>query len=82
MRNFYLSMMLVWIMFHLSSTAFTRSDCNKPVEKGPIYCKAALVVYSWRGGKCQEAIYGGCFPSANNFQTLEQCQKVAGKICK
>lgn len=56
-------------------------DCNKSPSTGPIYCRAALRVYNWHDGKCQEAMYGGCLPSANNFQTLEECEKVAGKIC-
>ncbi|KAL3275864.1 hypothetical protein HHI36_020603 [Cryptolaemus montrouzieri] len=65
----------------IQAAQFTKDDCLKPVQIGPVQCKAAFRVFSWRKGKCQETIYGGCFPSKNNFKTLEQCKQVAATIC-
>ncbi|XP_045463075.1 kappaPI-actitoxin-Avd3c-like [Harmonia axyridis] len=81
MGSFCISLMLVTVLFHLSSSAFTKEDCDKPVEVGPMQCRAAILVFRWHNNQCEEAIYGGCYPSKNNFKSKKECEKVAGPIC-
>ncbi|CAH1366344.1 unnamed protein product [Tenebrio molitor] len=60
------------------------SDCSKPIHIGRTTCFAAFPIYTWKHDqqKCEKGLYGGCHGSKNIFQTLEECQDIAGNICK
>ena len=49
--------------------------CNLPPETGP--CKAAIPRYFFNPHthECERFSYGGCQGNANNFKTLEDCEK-------
>jgi hypothetical protein len=59
-------------------------DCSKPIHIGRTTCFAAFPIYTWKHDqqKCEKGLYGGCHGSKNIFQTLEECQDIAGNICK
>jgi hypothetical protein len=63
---------------------FSASDCSKPIHIGRTTCFAAFPIYTWKHDqqKCEKGLYGGCHGSKNIFQTLEECQDIAGNICK
>ncbi|NWV81412.1 TFPI1 inhibitor, partial [Dasyornis broadbenti] len=52
------------------------SFCAMKADDGP--CKAIHVRYFFniKSHKCEEFEYGGCHGNANNFLTLEECQKM------
>ncbi|RXG71558.1 BPTI/Kunitz domain-containing protein [Armadillidium vulgare] len=52
------------------------SICNLPVDKGP--CEAIIPRYAFmtETEKCEKFEYGGCEGNANNFLTLEDCNRV------
>ncbi|XP_076260402.1 kappaPI-actitoxin-Avd3b-like [Rhynchophorus ferrugineus] len=62
---------------------FSASDCLAPHTEGDIDCKAYILRYHWNDAtkQCEEVIWGGCRPTNNNFQTLEDCEETAGPIC-
>ncbi|KAJ8952014.1 hypothetical protein NQ318_023454 [Aromia moschata] len=64
--------------------SFQESDCYKPVEDDEDACRALISVYKWNAEKqkCEKDYYGGCNKTKNNFITLEECEKIAKKICK
>ncbi|RCN35879.1 Kunitz/Bovine pancreatic trypsin inhibitor domain protein [Ancylostoma caninum] len=49
--------------------------CVAPTYKPGPQCMASFVRYTYNPvtQKCEEFIYGGCNPSLNNFETLEEC---------
>ncbi|KAB7500855.1 BPTI/Kunitz domain-containing protein, partial [Armadillidium nasatum] len=53
--------------------------CNLPVDKGP--CEAIIPRYAFmtETEKCEKFEYGGCEGNANNFLTLEDCNRVCGE---
>ncbi|NWI31875.1 EPPI protein, partial [Sula dactylatra] len=50
--------------------------CYLPLVHGP--CRALILRYAYIPalGTCQPFFYSGCRGNANNFETLEECQKV------
>lgn len=59
------------------------NSCNLSIEPGP--CRAVIPRYAFdpaRGG-CVPFIYGGCGGNANNFPTLEACERGCGepRVC-
>uniref|UniRef100_A0A6P7F048 Inducible serine protease inhibitor 2-like isoform X2 n=1 Tax=Diabrotica virgifera virgifera TaxID=50390 RepID=A0A6P7F048_DIAVI len=66
----------------LAARPFLHKDCSKHVHTG-FACMAFIRRYKWnqKEQQCTLAIYGGCHPTKNNFQTFEDCQKVAEPIC-
>lgn len=59
------------------------SICDLPHTRneGGYQCLAYIprYHYSHTADKCQEVVYGGCGATANNFHTLEDCEKTCGK---
>jgi hypothetical protein len=45
--------------------------CLEPFDVGP--CEAALGVFAFIDGRCQEATFGGCSGNDNRFGSLEEC---------
>ncbi|XP_057661988.1 kunitz-type U19-barytoxin-Tl1a-like [Diorhabda carinulata] len=63
---------------------FQVQDCSLQVEDGSVStCFAAFPRYKWSvsDNDCVNAIYGGCHATKNNFQTKEECLKVAKPVC-
>ncbi|KAG5859991.1 Pancreatic trypsin inhibitor, partial [Gonioctena quinquepunctata] len=58
--------------------------CAKDTELGDYRCEALIWRYKWseQDQDCLKAVYGGCRATKNNFETKEECLKVAGPICK
>ncbi|CAN8009769.1 unnamed protein product, partial [Ixodes pacificus] len=56
-------------------TGHGNDTCSLPKKVGP--CRAAMPRYYFdvTTGKCERFIYGGCEGNANNFHTLQQCQR-------
>jgi hypothetical protein len=54
---------------------FYFADCLLPKKPGP--CKAYFPRYYYDSKKksCQKFIYGGCQGNANNFKSLEECER-------
>ncbi|XP_050508376.1 trypsin inhibitor-like isoform X6 [Diabrotica virgifera virgifera] len=67
----------------LRDDIFTESDCTAPVDVGPIICIAYFPVwrYDIYSRICVRDIYGGCYPSKNNFKSLEECETVTKPVC-
>ncbi|XP_076260676.1 kappaPI-actitoxin-Avd3b-like [Rhynchophorus ferrugineus] len=62
---------------------FSSADCTLPHETGPIHCLAYMPVYTWNNQEksCEKTIYGGCRRTANNFDTLDECESIARPVC-
>jgi len=52
------------------------------LESGP--CMALMHRYGFdkESGKCKKFIYGGCRGNANNFKSLEECERACEGIVK
>ncbi|XP_035209574.1 BPTI/Kunitz domain-containing protein-like [Stegodyphus dumicola] len=50
-----------------------QDPCTLPVQTGQ--CRAAMPRFYFNGEKCENFIYGGCDGNANNFRTLDDCEK-------
>ena len=52
--------------------------CGLPIDGGP--CEAAIPRFAFDAtrGQCVPFTYGGCGGNGNNFETLEDCQRVCG----
>ncbi|XP_060536197.1 kappaPI-actitoxin-Avd3d-like [Cylas formicarius] len=68
---------------HQIFLAFAIDDCDKPHTTSTYNCYALLIRYHWNNttNECEEVIYGGCGGSANNFNSLEECELTAKPIC-
>ena len=58
-----------------SRKSVDKPDCHLPAEVGP--CRAALERYFFNkeSGKCEVFVFGGCSGNANNFASIEACEK-------
>ncbi|XP_054837320.1 kunitz-type serine protease inhibitor homolog delta-dendrotoxin-like [Eublepharis macularius] len=52
--------------------------CRLPAEVGPCLALIPRWFYNWKAKECQKFDYGGCGGNANNFKTLEECQRACG----
>lgn len=54
--------------------------CNLPADPGP--CEAAFGRYYFNkaDGHCDMFSYGGCEGNGNNYESLEECQRVCPTI--
>lgn len=59
---------------------FLESICNLPHTSGGSRCYALMYRYHYNheANKCEEVVYGGCGATANNFETIEECEKACG----
>ncbi|ELU04243.1 hypothetical protein CAPTEDRAFT_219882 [Capitella teleta] len=55
--------------------AYVPDVCTMPAEAGPCYASISRFFFDSRNGRCEEFVYGGCEGNANNFGTLEECEK-------
>ncbi|VDN08782.1 unnamed protein product [Dibothriocephalus latus] len=71
---------LLLLLHLLTCPSEGRHDvCTLPLETG--HCRAAFRRFGFDAGtgKCEEFIYGGCGGNGNNFETLEECQRMCEK---
>ncbi|CAG9835834.1 unnamed protein product [Diabrotica balteata] len=65
---------------------FESKDCFRDVEdaRANIRCLALFYVWRWdmKTQSCVLTDYGGCFPTMNNFESLEECNKIAKPVCQ
>ncbi|VDO68263.1 unnamed protein product [Heligmosomoides polygyrus] len=55
---------------------YRRLRCYAPTHLPGIRCRAMIPRYTYDSEKgCNLFIYGGCNPSPNNFETLEECRQ-------
>lgn len=54
--------------------------CELPHTEGNIQCRARKQRYHYNvdKGECEQVIYGGCHATGNNFETIEDCEKICG----
>ncbi|XP_013384770.1 uncharacterized protein ZC84.1 [Lingula anatina] len=55
--------------------------CEAPQDSGPCEAYMPRYFYNSTAEQCQKFIYGGCGGNANNFETLEECQKTCPVTC-
>ncbi|XP_003703402.1 trypsin inhibitor-like [Megachile rotundata] len=50
-------------------------QCLLPLERGP--CRAMMIRYGYNPetNQCEEFLFGGCRPNANNFANLNECKE-------
>nr|P0DN17.1 RecName: Full=U-actitoxin-Avd3p; Short=U-AITX-Avd3p; AltName: Full=AsKC13; Flags: Precursor [Anemonia viridis] len=53
-------------------------DCELPKVVGPCRASHPRYYYNSSSKRCEKFNYGGCRGNANNFHTLEECEKVCG----
>lgn len=63
------------------------SDCDDSIQsQGPNgeVCLGLVPAFTWSSlrNKCILSRFGGCFPSINNFRTLEECEQIAKPVCE
>merc|ERR1719336_542959 len=63
---------------HMCQEACEEDPCKLDIVPGP--CRGAIKKFGFKDGKCGEFIYGGCQGNANNFASLEMCQKRCGPV--
>ncbi|VDM21945.1 unnamed protein product [Hydatigera taeniaeformis] len=49
--------------------------CRLEMDPGPCFGAILRYAYDEKLGKCVEFAYGGCDGNANNFETLEECER-------
>uniref|UniRef100_A0A0K8RML4 Putative salivary kunitz domain protein n=1 Tax=Ixodes ricinus TaxID=34613 RepID=A0A0K8RML4_IXORI len=50
--------------------------CKLPPDDGPCRARIPSFYFDYQDTKkCREFMYGGCEGNANNFETLDECQK-------
>ncbi|VDO96151.1 unnamed protein product [Heligmosomoides polygyrus] len=56
---------------------FRRQRCYAPTHLPGPQCYAMIPRYTFSTelGRCVQFIYGGCNPSPNNFETLQECRQ-------
>lgn len=74
------ALILPFYLFFVSLAMASDSPCDEgicllPAEVG--ICRAMFIRYAFKQdeGKCASFTYGGCQGNANNFETLEECEK-------
>ncbi|XP_018563467.1 tau-stichotoxin-Hcr2c-like [Anoplophora glabripennis] len=82
--KFFVNLLLIFLALQIFSVScFSVEDCLKDTQEGPELCEAYIKVFKWDDDlkKCEPAIYGGCYATSNNFETIEQCQNIAEPVC-
>nr|C1IC50.1 RecName: Full=Protease inhibitor 1; AltName: Full=Kunitz inhibitor KIn-I; Flags: Precursor [Walterinnesia aegyptia]ABX82867.1 Kunitz inhibitor I [Walterinnesia aegyptia] len=49
--------------------------CELPAETGPCKARIRAFYYNPHSHKCLEFTYGGCKGNANNFKTIDECNR-------
>lgn len=73
---------LLPILFYIYFLYFL--DCTKPPVLEGAMCLGYSIHFYWNNAqqRCIPFVYGGCRKTLNNFQSLEECEQVAGRFCK
>lgn len=50
--------------------------CNLPTEAGPCTANILRYTYNHSTGRCEAFYYGGCEGNENNFERLDDCQRL------
>lgn len=68
----------------MNTLNFAENICELPHTAGTYQCRAAQprFYYSKEAKECQKFNYGGCGKTANNFATIEECQKACEKSAR
>ncbi|XP_077192233.1 kunitz-type serine protease inhibitor 87-like [Paroedura picta] len=70
-----LGLLAFWAQLPLSSAQKRPDICSLPKVVGPCKAHQARFFYNSKTRRCEGFIYGGCSGNANNFKTLEECQR-------
>ncbi|KIH61625.1 Kunitz/Bovine pancreatic trypsin inhibitor domain protein [Ancylostoma duodenale] len=53
-----------------------KKRCTGPaVRPGKVSCLGYFTRYTYKNGRCEEIVYGGCGKTSNNFETREECEE-------
>lgn len=75
------SLLFFLSFFPFISTLPVRRDlCQFPAEPGSCQKMLGRYFYSPEQKTCRAFRYSGCKGNSNNFKTVEECEKVCGKI--
>ncbi|XP_070587012.1 protease inhibitor 1-like [Erythrolamprus reginae] len=70
-----LGLLTLWAELTPVSSVGRPRLCYLPPESGPCYAFFSRFYYNPASNKCQTFTYGGCLGNANNFETIEECQR-------
>ncbi|KAG5887635.1 hypothetical protein JTB14_030905 [Gonioctena quinquepunctata] len=67
----------------MAARPFQLKDCSKAVHEGAYFCRGNHEVWQWsvQDKKCVIGHYGGCHSTKNNFQSYDECTKIAAPVC-
>lgn len=54
----------------------TSSICQLPKDRGPCDQYELRFYYNGRLGECKYFFFGGCAGNANNFERVEECERI------
>uniref|UniRef100_A0A6B0V2R9 Putative kunitz n=1 Tax=Ixodes ricinus TaxID=34613 RepID=A0A6B0V2R9_IXORI len=54
-------------------------DCESPKDAGPCLAYIPRWFFNVDTSECEEFIYGGCQGNYNNYESLEQCQRICAR---
>ena len=57
-----------------------QDPCSLPIVEGD-RCRAYIPSYGYENGHCREFSYTGCDGNANNFDSMDECEKTCGDPC-
>uniref|UniRef100_A0ABM5G4J8 Actinia tenebrosa protease inhibitors-like n=1 Tax=Pogona vitticeps TaxID=103695 RepID=A0ABM5G4J8_9SAUR len=74
----FLGLLAIWA--ELPPASGQTEICRLPKEVGPCLAAFSRWFYNGQTQKCEAFTYGGCQGNANNFKTLEECQKKCERL--
>uniref|UniRef100_V5H942 Putative serine protease inhibitor 3 n=1 Tax=Ixodes ricinus TaxID=34613 RepID=V5H942_IXORI len=72
------ALLLLCVLLFAAVALAQRGDPDIFRPGGPGPCKAAIPRFFCNNGRCEQFLYGGCQGGANNFRSLEECQRNCG----
>uniref|UniRef100_R4G2G5 KP-Fur-17 n=1 Tax=Furina ornata TaxID=529697 RepID=R4G2G5_9SAUR len=68
-----LGLLTLWAELTPVSSKDRPKFCELPPDSGP--CKQNIKAFYYSHHACLPFIYGGCQGNANNFKTIDECQR-------